>query len=129
MSAKTTFKPVTAFEGDSGPLKVVRGGRLLMFDNGSSTEAELQPGLVVEGIYEGSIQNKFNETKLDYKVRGGDDILVILNSTASLARQLAEVKVGELIQIKYNGRKQIKRKTGGMADMHDYQVNRAVSEA
>jgi len=123
------FSPVDRSENLGGPLIVIRGGKMLTFGQGSSSEEPLESGTTIQGVFEGSVPNKFNEDRRDYKVRGADQTLYILADSATLNRQLAKVQTGELIEIVYNGKKTVKRKTGGMAEMHDYRVSRAIVDS
>ena len=123
------FSPVDRSENLGGPLIVIRGGKMLTFGQGSSSEEPLESGTTIQGVFEGSVPNKFNEERRDYKVRGADQTLYILADSATLNRQLAKVQTGELIEIVYNGKKTVKRKTGGMAEMHDYRVSRAIVDS
>lgn len=123
------FQPVSrpSIEGEgNGVMQILRGSNLITIDNGTKTKSELKAGLVVTGVYGGSTPNKFDETKVDYNLRAEDGTLIILAQTASLAQQFAKVSEGELLQVTYNGKREIKRKTGAMTEMHDYVVARAV---
>lgn len=114
-----------AGEGN-GLIKVLRSGKLITIENGSKSESALEAGTTVTGTYAGSTPNKFDESRVDYNLRGEDGTLIILAQTASLANQLSKVSVGELVQITYNGKKNITRKNGAKAQMHDFVVARAV---
>lgn len=123
-----TFVPVMAAPapGDgNGILQVVRGGNVITIENGNKTKTALESGFVTTGVYAGSTPNKFNEGKVDYNLRAEDGTLIILAETASLKRQFAEVDNGELIQIVYNGKRNITRANGAKVDMHDFSVLRA----
>jgi hypothetical protein len=64
-------------------------------------------GVVAEGIFEGTLPNSFDDAKSDYKVRTESGNLIVLNSTGSLASQMAKVAVGSYVQIQYLGMKPI----------------------
>lgn len=125
MQETTNFKPVSgnsvAGEGN-GMIQVLRGGKMITIENGSKSEAPLAKGTVVTGIYNGSTPNKFDETRVDYNLRGNDGTLIILAQTASLANQFGKVSQGELVQVTYNGKRSITRKNGAKAEMHDFVV-------
>lgn len=126
----TNFKPVSEPTGaGNGVMQIVRGSKLVTIDNGSKTEGPLTIGAVFTGVFEGATPNKFNEEKSDYSLRASDGTLIILSETASLANQLSKVNVGELLQIQYGGKREITRKNGAKAEMHDYKVLRAVDAA
>jgi hypothetical protein len=114
-----------AGEGN-GVIKVLRSGKLITIENGSKSESALEAGTTVTGVYAGATPNKFDENRSDYNLRGEDGTLIILAQTASLANQLSKVQVGDLLQITYNGKKNITRKNGAKAAMHDFVVARAV---
>jgi len=124
---EANFQPVSvATSGDSnGTILVVRGGKMITIANGAKSEAELEAGTEVVGTFEGSTPNKFDPNKLDYSLRGEDGTLIILAQTASLAQQLSKVSEGDLVKVVYNGRKNITRKNGAKASMHDFRVFRA----
>lgn len=118
------FQPVSnAVAGESnGKILVLRSGKLITIDNGSKSEAALEAGTTVTGVYAGATPNKFDESRSDYNLRSEDGTLIILAQTASLANQLSKVSVGDLVQITYNGKKNITRKNGSKAQMHDFMV-------
>lgn len=126
----TNFQPVDANSGaGNGLIKVLRGSKLITIEGGNKSEEELASGTTVTGTFAGSTPNKFNPERVDYSLRGEDGTLFILSQTASLAKQMSKVSVGELVQIVYNGKRAITRKNGAKAEMHDFQVLRAVDEA
>jgi hypothetical protein len=123
------FQPVQgrSIEGEgNGLMQILRGGKLITFTNGEKSEAPLAAGTQVTGVYGGSTPNKFDEAKVDYNLRADDGTLIILAQTASLAQQFAKVSEGELVQVTYNGKRQITRKNGQKTEMHDFVVARAV---
>lgn len=97
-TAERTYKSVNgkAVSNDApkGKLSFVRPAELAK--NGIT-------GVVAEGIYEGTIENKFDANKPDFKVRAENGDLTILNSAGSLASQLSQTAVGEYVQIIYKG--------------------------
>lgn len=119
------FQPVSSaiLAGDNnGMIKVLRSGKLITIENGKKTEAALDAGTSVTGTYAGSTPNKFDESRVDYNLRGEDGTLIILAQTASLANQFSKVQIGDLVQVTYNGKKNITRKNGAKAAMHDFVV-------
>ena len=126
---ETTFKPVSMSSGEqsgNGLIQVLRSGKMITIENGSKSEAVLAKGTQVTGTYVGSEPNKFNPEKLDYSLRSDDGTLIILAGTAALASQFSKVSNGELVQVTYNGKKNITRKNGAKAEMHDFVVARAI---
>lgn len=125
------FQPVSgaSLAGESnGKILVLRSGKLISIDNGSKSETALESGTSVTGTYAGSTPNKFDESRSDYNLRGEDGTLIILAQTASLANQFSKVQIGDLVQVTYNGKKNITRKNGAKAQMHDYVVAVASAE-
>ena len=124
------FKAVAGNVGgeSNGIIMVLRSGKLITIENGKKSEAELSAGTSVTGTYAGSTPNKFDENRVDYNLRGEDGTLIILAQTASLANQFSKVSVGDLVQVTYNGKKNITRKNGAKAQMHDYMVAVAQGE-
>ncbi len=93
-----------------GALKVIRASKL---------EAAGFSGTVASGVLEKIEPNKFNPEKSDYFIRGIDNTLYIINETASLKQQLGQPGVlGMVVEVKYNGKKESKKK-GGKA-YHDF---------
>ena len=93
------LKSALAGDGESqGSLIILRPAKLA---------EEGVTGTVAEGIYEGSVQNKFDETKLDYKVRAENNDLYIINSTGSLAKQMLSANPGDYVVINYDGKTEI----------------------
>ena len=123
MADNVEFVPVDErVSAAKGKLVILRPSELAA----AIESGELSAGSVVaEGIFEGSLTNKFDETKLDYKIRATNDDLYILNETGSLKRQMAMVTTGELIQVIYNGKVTIR--SGKMAgkSAHSFEVLRA----
>lgn len=78
-----------------GNLKFVRPSKL--------TEADVDT-IVAAGIYEGTTENNFNKEKMDYKVRAENGDLTILNTCASLAKQLGKINTGSYVEITYLGK-------------------------
>lgn len=101
-----TFKSVNgkSLDGSADSIRFIRAKEL--------SEAGTT-GVVVQGIYEGTLPNKFDENKPDYKIRQDDGVLAILNSTGSLAKQMAKVAEGSYVQVQYLGMQPIK--SGKMA--------------
>lgn len=79
-----------------GNLKFVRPSKL--------TDADANT-IVAAGIFEGTVENNFDKDKNDFKVRAENGDLTILNTCASLDKQLAKVKAGSYVEITYLGKK------------------------
>lgn len=92
-------------------------------------------GEIVTGVYLGTSENKFDDTedksKPNFKVevatalpalklKAGDT--AIINNNASLARQLRDVKTGELVRIVYNGKNTMKTGKGAGKAAHSFLV-------
>lgn len=96
MSEARNFTPVL---GEGGNVNYIRPKALA--EEGTT-------GVVVEGVYEGTIPNKFDNTKNDYKVIDGEGTLNILNSCGSLNYQLGKVASGSYVRISYKGMEKLK---------------------
>lgn len=116
MSEKS-FKPVSGPASENtanlGKLNIVRPSELAK--SGFT-------GLVVEGVYEGSVTNKFNPEKLDYKIRSENGDLTIINETGSLRKQMDKVSTGTLVQINYSGKKKINSGKLAGKSVHAFEV-------
>lgn len=79
-------------------------------------------GVVAKGVYEGAKPNKFNPANSDYFIRGDNNSLIIINSTASLKEQLDQLAAdgsdGATVEVVYNG----KSKTKAGKDYHNFEV-------
>lgn len=100
-AAERTYKSVNGKEVPSANGELPKGK--LSFVRPAKLAEEGITGVVAEGIYEGTIENKFDANKPDYKVRAENGDLTILNSAGSLASQLSRTNVGEYVQIIYKG--------------------------
>lgn len=60
-------------------------------------------GNVAEGVYEGPITDRFDDSKENFKIRANDGSLVIVNNSGSLASQMKRVDVGSYVIIEYLG--------------------------
>lgn len=78
-------------------------------------------GLVVEGIFEGTIANEMSG-KNDYKIREANGDLAIINNTASLSNQMGELELGAYVAIKYNGTTVIKNGPRKGKEAHQFNV-------
>lgn len=125
----SNFKPVDLPQGaGNGVIQVLRSGKLITITNGAKDEQPLAKGTVVTGIFNGTTPNKYNPERVDYNLRGDDGTLIILAETASLKKQFDKVQENDLLQVTYNGMRQITRKNGSVTDMHDFMVARASAE-
>lgn len=71
---------------------------------------EGKTGVVAEGIYEGFRPNKHNAAKNDYLVRGADDTLFIIDESASVREQFAQLDGLPSVKVTlvFNGKKTTK---------------------
>lgn len=96
MSENREFKPVNKAEGG---LEFIRPAELAK---------EGVTGVILEGEFQGTIPNHFDESKNDFKFRTDEGKTVIINHTGSLAYQLKEVEPGSIVQIEYKGKEALK---------------------
>lgn len=90
----------------------------------SQLALENKTGVILEGIYTGSVPNQLDDSKLDYAFTDSSGNRVILNGSASVARQMEKVQPSELVQIEYLG----KRATKNGKSAHNFIVRRATTE-
>jgi hypothetical protein len=86
------------------------------------------PGLVVEGIYLGSVPNNFDNTKSDYQFEEADGTKVVINSTGQLASQMKNIDVGTLCQVNYKGKQTIAKGKLAGKQCHSFDVLTADEE-
>lgn len=119
MSTERKLKTVLGGEGTGGNIKYIRASELA--DNNVT-------GVVAEGIYEGTLPNRFDENKTDFKIKAIDGGVLVLNHTGSLANQLNRVSAGSYVRISYAGKQAMKK--GKMAGKlaHSFIVEVEMSE-
>lgn len=79
-------------------------------------------GVVLEGIYEGSIPNSFDNTKNDFKFTDLNGKTVIINGTGLLASKLSLVEEGSAVQIEYKGMNKITKGKMAGKSSHGWEV-------
>lgn len=109
-TGRTSLKAAVASQGE---LVIVRPSELAK--TGTT-------GVVATGTYEGAKPNKFNAAISDYFIRGANNALIIINSTASLKEQLGQLAAdgsdNAEVEVVYNG----KTKTKDGKDYHNFEV-------
>jgi hypothetical protein len=98
-------------------------GKGLTFIRPSQLAEEAVKGVILEGTYLESMPNPFDNEKLDFKfsdLKKGNT--VIINGAGNLGYQMRDISEGSVVQISYNGKKEIKagKMKGRMA--HDFSV-------
>lgn len=131
-NTETKFESTTKGQSSTGngKLLIVRGGQILSKNAaGEQVKSPLLTGEenALTGIYEGSVPNKFDETKSDQKIRMEDGTLVILSETANLKRGFANVTEGELVRVVYGGKRKMTKGANAGKSVHDFDVQRAVN--
>jgi hypothetical protein len=102
-----------------GELKFVRPSKL--------GEADINT-IVAAGIFEGTTENNFDASKNDFKVRDAEGNLTILNTCASLDKQLAKVATGSYVEITYLGKKKISEGKYKGKESHSFVVGVAAED-
>ena len=114
----TKFVKVGASSGDSTTI-FVRASKLT------------EPGVVAEGIFAGTLPNKFEEDKQDYKIEAlepdenGNKLTYIVNAAGNLAYRMKSINIGDLIQIQYNGKQKSEKGRSKGKEVHNFDVLRA----
>ena len=98
-------------------------GKGLTFIRPSQLAEEEVKGVILEGTYLESMPNPFDNEKLDFKfsdLKKGNT--VIINGAGNLGYQMRDISEGSVVQVSYNGKKEIKagKMIGRMA--HDFSV-------
>lgn len=81
----------------------VTGGDIKFISAKALNDAGIK-GSILQGTYLGSLPNRFNEGKSDYKfeaINGGGT--VIINSAGNLGYLMSNVQPGELVEVEYQG--------------------------
>lgn len=79
-------------------------------------------GVVLEGIYEGTIANSFDNTKSDFRFTDLNGKTVIINSSGLLASKLSKVEEGSAVQIRYDGMTKITKGKMAGKSAHNWEV-------
>lgn len=66
-------------------------------------------GVLLEGIYEGTVPDNYDNSKNNFKFTDLNGKSVIINGTGSLAKQLSNVDEGAAVQIEYKGMQKIEK--------------------
>ena len=66
-------------------------------------------GVILEGEYEGTSENKFNVSKPNHKFRLDNGNMVIINAAGNLNHQLKGVKIGDYCRVEYLGQEPLKK--------------------
>lgn len=97
----------TKFRSASKPEATIR------YVSATKLAEEGKTGVVAEGRYIGSIKNRFD--KEDFKIESisetapdGSPLLIVVNAGGNLAYRMSSIKVGDLIQVVYEGQSKIK---------------------
>ncbi len=102
----------------NGILRIIRdykkGGKVVTYANGGKqAEVDLAPGIVAEGIYEGTKESPLEggDVRIEHCIREQDGTLVLVRSTTLLADDeagLSAVGEGEKVRLEFLGMKQAK---------------------
>lgn len=101
-----------AVDGDKAGITFIRPSKL-------SQAGTL--GIILEGTYDGSVENGLDENKSDYAFTTAVG-KTVLNGCTSLERQMSKVAIGDLVQIEYLGKKATK---DGKRTAHSFVVRTA----
>lgn len=96
------------------------GGNITFIRPSKLTAADV--GTLAEGIYLGSVTNNYDDTKLDYKIEQADGSVRLINSAGNLTYQMNNIEVGQLIQVNYMGRQEIKKGPKKGKEAHTFEV-------
>ena len=118
MSAEKQFQSVLS-DGAGGNITYIRPKELS--DNGTT-------GVVAEGIFQGTLPNRFDDSKSDFKLEGEDGAITILNHAGSLANQLKNVSPGSYVRINYKGKQPMKSGTMAGKLAHAFLVEVEVAD-
>ena len=110
-TASKTFKRPDGMEGANiefvRPSKLAEAGRT---------------GLIVEGLYVGSVPNSFDEQKNDYKFETESGKMIVINGAGNLPYQMEKIAVNTLVQVSYLGKSKIKKGKMAGKEAHNFDV-------
>lgn len=84
--------------------KAVKPVAALDFIDGKDLFEKDYTGEVLEGIYTGSMPNRFNKNKNDYKFELADGTTKIINGSGNLGYQMKDVALNSVVRISYQGK-------------------------
>jgi hypothetical protein len=79
-------------------------------------------GVILQGIYEGTIPDNFDESKNNFKFTDLNGDTVIINGTGKLAKLLSRVDEGSSVEVKYLGMEKIEKGKMAGKSAHDWTV-------
>lgn len=97
------------------------GEKPLRYIKPSTLSSEGITGVVLEGIYLGSVPNSLDEEKDDFKFETESEIVVI-NHTGALKRELSNVAPGTLVAVNYEGKELMKKGKQAGKSFHNFTV-------
>lgn len=79
-----------------------------------------KPGVLVEGEFLETIQNRYDDTVVDYKFQDDEGNLIIINHAGHLAFLMKKVNPGDYCRVSYNGKTDYKGRNS-----HSFKVETA----
>ena len=79
-------------------------------------------GVILEGEYEGTSENKFNKDKPCFKFRLDNGNMVIVNPAGNLGYQMKSVKEGDYVRLSYLGQEPLTRGSFKGTLCHQFEV-------
>lgn len=98
----------------------------LTFINASALNKAGTTGVIAEGVLIGTMDNKYKPGKPSFKIEQSDGNVLVVDSAGNLGYRMKSIKQGQLVQITYNGMKEIK--SGDMAGKLSHNFDVLVAE-
>jgi hypothetical protein len=89
---------------------------------------QMEAGASIQGEYVGSLQNRFDDKKLDYKLEEVDNDgnktgrTIVINGAGNLGYRMKDIALGTLVQIQYLGRSKITKGKMAGKESHSFDV-------
>ena len=87
------------------------------------------PLIALEGFYDGSVPNTYNEEKDDYRFRDEGGNITVINGCGSLKFYMSKVKVGEYCQVLFKGTKVLEKYKDKKGSKPAYQFEVLVADS
>lgn len=101
---------------------VSEGGQQLTFIKPAELNKLGKTGIIVEGLFVGTMPNQYDENKPSYKIEQEDGSIIVLNSGGNLKARMTGIETGTLVQVSYNGMAKLTKGKFAGKDVHQFEV-------
>lgn len=116
VSSRSWVNPSVADGSLGGGIEFIRPSKLAEDHEEGTTK------VVLEGIYEGQVDNPKNPAKKDFRFKKEDGTTAIINNSGNLGYKMSNVNLGDYCQIQYSGKKALSKGPFKGTLSHDFGV-------